>query len=39
LSIVVPAHNEATGIARAVQVILDALEKEYENGQHYLTLP
>jgi glycosyltransferase involved in cell wall biosynthesis len=24
LSIVVPAHNEATGIARAVQVILDA---------------
>jgi deoxyadenosine/deoxycytidine kinase len=22
-----------------LQVIFDALEKEYENGQHYLTLP
>jgi deoxyadenosine/deoxycytidine kinase len=27
-------HNE-----KHLQVIYDALEKEYENGQHYLTLP
>lgn len=27
-------HNE-----KHLQVVLDALEKEYENGQHYLTLP
>jgi deoxyguanosine kinase len=27
-------HNE-----KHLQVVLDALEKDYENGQHYLTLP
>jgi len=33
------SNADFTGNEKHLQVILDALEKEYDHGQHYLTLP
>ncbi len=33
------SNADFLGNEKHMQVVLDALEKEYENGQHYLTLP
>jgi deoxyadenosine/deoxycytidine kinase len=33
------SNADFLGNEKHLQVILDALEKDYDNGQHYLTLP
>ena len=33
------SHADFLGNEKHLQVVIDALEKDYENGQHYLTLP
>jgi deoxyadenosine/deoxycytidine kinase len=39
-TLIIDASNaDFLGNEKHLQVILDALEKEYENGQHYFTLP
>ncbi|HZG23166.1 MAG TPA: deoxynucleoside kinase, partial [Chitinophagaceae bacterium] len=39
-TLVIDASNaDFLGNDKHIQVILDALEKEYDNGQHFFTLP
>lgn len=39
-TLVIDASNaDFLGNEKHIQVILDALDKEYDNGQHYITLP